>query len=84
MGVGGGRCVVPPAVTATTEMSSALTKMLDEAKKPTVGRAKNNEIELTIYLPDSNSMEVYVKESCTFGELIRAVSVFFIMSCDVC
>eukprot|EP01039_Chlorochromonas_danica_P000097 gene97-104_t len=67
------KCVVPPAVTTATEMSSALTKMLDEAKKPTVGRAKNNEIELTIYLPDSNSMEVYVKESCTFGELIRAV-----------
>ncbi len=53
---------------------SQLTRSLEEVDNNFIsGKSKPNGISLTIYLPDYSSIELFVQETCTFGELVRVV-----------
>lgn len=63
-----------PVKAASTQMS-ALTRTLEDASmnQRSQGKPQANGIPLTIYLPDCSSMNVFVREQCTFRELIEQV-----------
>ncbi|RYH15844.1 hypothetical protein EON65_31010, partial [archaeon] len=53
---------------------SLLTKMIEEnkANRP-LGKPKTNSLPFVIYLPDTSSMTVYVRETGTFGDLLKVI-----------
>eukprot|EP01031_Cornospumella_fuschlensis_P031665 gene31665-38268_t len=64
----------PIGETAPSTQQSLLTKLIEESKanRP-LGKPKTNGLPFVIYLPDTSSMTVYVRETGTFGDLLKVI-----------